>query len=34
MKSHLVKVKFYNFKLLLVLGGSRMKEAMLGNDSF
>ena len=34
MKSLLVKTKFYNFKLLLVLGSSRTKEAMLGNDSF
>lgn len=34
MKSLLVKKNFYNFKLLPALGGSRTKEAMLGNNSF
>jgi len=34
MKSLLAKKNFYNFKLLLALGGSRTKEAMPGNNSF
>lgn len=34
IKSLLVKKKLYSSKLLLVLGGSRTKEAMLGNDNF
>lgn len=33
LKSLLVTKKFYTSKLLLILGGSRTKEAMLGKDS-